>query len=789
MKPPRARFEFHLASRGNGFIREIAELYRSALRKAGHDCELCFDQIPDASPKPGRFPILIAPQEYGPLFLEKTLPNEAIARVAAGCWALGVDQPGSRFFDLAYHLARHCRGVLDINAAAAKEWERRGLNALHLPLPFREMLPAEPPPPWKERPLDLLFIGTDSPRREAFFSRHAEWVEKREAELFFAQHAKTLTPGTVGYLTSGERTRKLFDSRVLLNLHAKQRAYFEWHRILLCVAHGTLCASEPADHMEPLVPGEDLIVADCDELPEAIASILDDPDRAEAMLVSARRKLLDAFGDETPFRDLPERIADWTPVASEPAKVPPPEGSARATNPLRNRLVFPLALGAVEGLEDRQGGFVLKEAADKGRLIVLHLPDFSADLHGAHELTFDFMAEQRCDLQLRIRHQKQAEDPPDDDLLPIGKGLRSSAIQIPVELSGSTYAIFIEVSAPAGTFFRIDHPTLRRHPNTLAIAELESKVKHLTTLVEDLKFTQERRLENMLRQTTCQIIERIAPEKMLRVSDNRPATEKPPQVSVIIPLYNYAGTIAEAMESVAGSEALHGLRDWEIVVVDDASTDRSLSVARDLQGRLDLPVRLVEHPFNLGLARARNTGLQQARGEWVFFLDADNRVLPRGLARLFQAAQDAGDDTAACYGILASFRNNDAEPSKRQPLLSLFQWDPEELVWGPYIDAMALFRRKVLLELGGYDERMQIEAATGWEDYELWLRLADQSCKVRFIPQLIGQYRIHGQSMMASNRHQQDRAVRYLSRKYPRLAERFPDILQPFGAGPPRRIY
>ena len=104
------------------------------------------------------------------------------------------------------------------------------------------------------------------------------------------------------------------------------------------------------------------------------------------------------------------------------------------------------------------------------------------------------------------------------------------------------------------------------------------------------------------------------------------ALSNPPQVSVIIPVFNGEATIARALDSVAAQT----FKDFEIIVVDDASTDRSVDVVSRYGSDR---VKLITHPQNRGAAAARNTGIAAARGHWLAFLDADDSWKPHKLSR------------------------------------------------------------------------------------------------------------------------------------------------------------
>jgi hypothetical protein len=229
------------------------------------------------------------------------------------------------------------------------------------------------------------------------------------------------------------------------------------------------------------------------------------------------------------------------------------------------------------------------------------------------------------------------------------------------------------------------------------------------------------------------------------IEDGEPAEDRvlelgpagPPRVSVVVTLYNYANTIADALRSVALSD----LDEVELVLVDDASTDDSLAVARATLDELPwLSGRVVERGTNGGLARARNLGIEHARADYVFVLDADNTVHPSGLRRLADAL-DGHPEAHFAYGLIRTLG-----PSGPMGLLSWAPWDPWWLRIDNYIDAMALIRRASVLEAGGYTTE---EALYGWEDFELWCKMASRGMSGTLVPELVASYRAGRQSMIS----------------------------------------
>jgi hypothetical protein len=213
--------------------------------------------------------------------------------------------------------------------------------------------------------------------------------------------------------------------------------------------------------------------------------------------------------------------------------------------------------------------------------------------------------------------------------------------------------------------------------------------------------------------------------------------EAAPRVSVLTALYNHAEFIAGALASVADGT----YREVELVVVDDGSTDESLEVARSwIEAHPGAPATLLRHPVNRGLPHARNAALAQARGEFCFVLDADNELYPRCLERLV-ARLDGDPGAAFTYPMLERFT-----PDGPMGLLNYFAWQPSRLRVGNYIDAMALIRTGVLRELGGYttDSRLY-----GWEDYDLWCRMAERGLYGLIERQVLARYRVAQHSMLS----------------------------------------
>ena len=253
------------------------------------------------------------------------------------------------------------------------------------------------------------------------------------------------------------------------------------------------------------------------------------------------------------------------------------------------------------------------------------------------------------------------------------------------------------------------------------------------------------------------------------------SNSKTPTLSVVVTLYNYGQHIEECVESISrAAERLE--QPPELIIVNDASTDDSLARALKCQANSNLPVRVIDKKFNTGLADARNIGIESARAPYLFMMDADNLIYPEALRQLL--AKITSENCDAAFTLLCRFRDH---PANRIGLLSYFDWDPQILVQYPYVDAMAMFRRETLLRLGGYDNELNQIGWFGWEDYDLWLKFAQQNLRVAFIPNPLCLYRDHATSMINTTTLFAPELVRHFVQRYGEVLERFEPQTNVFG--------
>ena len=206
-------------------------------------------------------------------------------------------------------------------------------------------------------------------------------------------------------------------------------------------------------------------------------------------------------------------------------------------------------------------------------------------------------------------------------------------------------------------------------------------------------------------------------------------TEVAGLVSVVIPTRNRRGFLEEAIASVTAQD----YESWELIVVDDASTDGTAAFLATLSDPRVRHVRLEEHGER---SAARNRGLAEARGELVMFLDDDDRLRPGALSAL---APPLLADREAVAAVGARYRFT-AESGARIPHPQVpMRLRVEEDVLCLWLGASAqnLFRTAVVRSVGGYDAALRVS-----EDRDLWIKVAARG-PVLARPEIVMDGRIH----------------------------------------------
>jgi glycosyltransferase involved in cell wall biosynthesis len=219
-------------------------------------------------------------------------------------------------------------------------------------------------------------------------------------------------------------------------------------------------------------------------------------------------------------------------------------------------------------------------------------------------------------------------------------------------------------------------------------------------------------------------------------------TRDAPAISVVVPTFERPSACRRAVQSALDQT----LAPVEILVCDDGSTDKTQSLFEDW-ARREPRLRYLRLSENTGTpGPPRNHGLHHARGDWVAFLDDDDRWLPEKLERqaayLSSSRWDvvAGNAWRSTGGLYFPDLDVPAEPSRKQILRN-----------NPVITSTAVARTRLLLAAGGFSTARRLG---GIEDYFMWMRLADLGARFLIRPEAVAVYASQPDGRISARMHQ-----------------------------------
>ena len=212
------------------------------------------------------------------------------------------------------------------------------------------------------------------------------------------------------------------------------------------------------------------------------------------------------------------------------------------------------------------------------------------------------------------------------------------------------------------------------------------------------------------------------------------------QISVIIPAYRARNFISSALDSVLRQT----LREWELIIVDDASPESIEDIVETFAGSApQRPVRLIKHETNLGLGGARNSGITAANGVHIAFLDHDDIWLPNHLELVLNKLSTSGADVA--FSTVEMF---DSESGK-----VLGPWAPTQAEVDDFRGALfrrcfiapsaVVMRKEAIVQAGLFDTSPPMHYV---EDFDLWLRMLEMGFEFTHLPKTTCRYRKHSMS-------------------------------------------
>jgi len=213
-----------------------------------------------------------------------------------------------------------------------------------------------------------------------------------------------------------------------------------------------------------------------------------------------------------------------------------------------------------------------------------------------------------------------------------------------------------------------------------------------------------------------------------------------PLVSVVIPNFNYGEYLREAIASVVAQT----YSKWEIIVIDNFSTDNSEDVCREFG--LGERLRFIQYKNDGILAKARNVGIKLSGGQIIAFLDSDDTWRPGKLEKSVSTIASGADVTYHGVNVIDGASRKKLFPRKSRRLKAPVVSDLL-LRGNALVNSSAVVSKRILEELGGLDESQQLAGA---EDYHLWLRISTQTNRFIFTPGLLGSYREHPKSFTKS---------------------------------------
>lgn len=612
-------YRVYVSATGNVFMTEIADALTGAIAQCGRDVEMHRHGLPARAP--GTINLVVAPHEYFTLY--EGASEAALVKAAAESICVGVEQPGTYWFEYGARYTSYGLLAIDINRRGVTELRRRGLEAYRLHPGYHSGWDAWGGAASAERPRDVLFLGSLTHRRAQILGDSARILSQWTCDLRLFMGDRPVRDGTEHFVTGRAKHELLAGSRVLLNVHQGERDYFEWIRVIEAISNGCLVVTERSGGYAPLVPSRHFLQAPAAALAAQVDGILRDEDlRAELALGAYEyvRKNMDFVDHVDRMLSLVERrLSQATAPIDGPAPVAP----------------WPAAL--------RRPG------------------------------------------------RRAPVPPPDIPPAPVVKS---------------------QVSA--------------------LFDQAEAHEKQGRLMIKDILLAEVN--DSRLIEATIAALEHGSQE-YAQVSDTAGYLRATPEVSVVLTHYNYSAFVREAIESVVASTGV----PLELVVVDNHSEPEELEYLRSVISEYEwFPIRLVANAADQGPSASRNIGARHARAPLLLLLDADNKLYPTG-AKLLHAALEQSD-AAFAYGLIEKF-GQDAG------LLSAVPWNVEHLVHSNYIDTMALIRRAVWDEFGGFDP--QIAAMGGYDDYAFWLQLAGAGYRGELVSSFIGRYRVHGTSLQS----------------------------------------
>lgn len=203
-----------------------------------------------------------------------------------------------------------------------------------------------------------------------------------------------------------------------------------------------------------------------------------------------------------------------------------------------------------------------------------------------------------------------------------------------------------------------------------------------------------------------------------------------PKVSVVLPTYNGEQFLAQSIESIINQT----FQDWELIIVNDCSTDSTLEIANEYAGK-DSRIRVVSNEVNKKLPESLNVGFRLAKGEYLTWTSDDNYYLPNAVEKMVNYLDNNSNDMMVCA-------NMDTIDENGIIIGTFAKYDKELMLYNDCVGACFLYRKIVLQNIGNYNSDWSLV-----EDYEYWLRIYFECGTIGHLDEILYRYRYHGNSL------------------------------------------